>query len=101
MITKKAILAKQKAISALAKKSGISYLALFGSVARDEQTNTSDVDILIKFARNNKSYFDLIELEHQLACLFKTKVSVQTKGTISPLIYPYIQSDITPIYGQE
>jgi|GEM_PF-1330979 len=101
MITKKTLLAKKNTISNLARQAGVSYLALFGSVARNEQRIDSDVDILIKFGKKNKSYFDLIKLEQDLSTLLQTKVSVQTQDTISSLIFPYIQKDLTLLYDQK
>ena len=35
----------------LRQQFGVKSLALFGSVARDEATETSDVDLLVAFAR--------------------------------------------------
>jgi uncharacterized protein len=36
---------------AMRQQFGVKSLALFGSVARDEATETSDVDLLVAFAR--------------------------------------------------
>ena len=42
----------------IAKATGMSFLALFGSVARGEATATSDVDLAVRFSRA----IDLFEL---------------------------------------
>ena len=45
--------------STLAERYGVTELALFGSFARDEATDKSDIDILVKFDKpaTSKSYF--------------------------------------------
>ncbi|MHB0915917.1 MAG: nucleotidyltransferase family protein, partial [Thermoleophilia bacterium] len=51
MHTKEEILEKlEKASTELAERYGISYIALFGSYARGEQSEDSDVDILVEIA---------------------------------------------------
>jgi len=47
---------------------GVSSLALFGSIARDEATPNSDVDLLVEFDRPI-SLFDLFRLEDRLSAL--------------------------------
>jgi uncharacterized protein len=44
---------------------GIKSLALFGSVARDETTDTSDVDLLVEFDRPT-GLLKLIDTKHRL-----------------------------------
>ena len=51
---------------------------IFGSVARGEDTDRSDIDILVE-RTGPMSYFDLFRLEDELASLFGCKVEVFTK----------------------
>ena len=44
---------------------GVRSLSLFGSVARDEATETSDVDVLVEFG-GPQGYFGLIPLQEHL-----------------------------------
>jgi len=60
---------------------GVKSLALFGSVARDEATPESDVDILVEFSRP-MGLFGLIELQIRLEELLGCKVDL---GTIDSL----------------
>lgn len=43
----------------LKQQYGVKSLALFGSVARDEATNSSDVDLLVEFDDRPIGYFHL------------------------------------------
>lgn len=87
----------QKALSKLIKEADISYLALFGSHARGEETSESDIDMLVEFSRP-VGYFHLIETENKLSDLFNRKVDLVTKGGLSKYLKPYIEKDLTPIY---
>jgi predicted nucleotidyltransferase len=51
---------------------------IFGSVARGEDTDRSDIDILVE-RTGPMSYFDLFQLEDELATLLGCKVEVFTK----------------------
>jgi len=48
-MTKEEILQKLKDIKPKFEKQGISSIAVFGSYARDEATQSSDIDVAIKF----------------------------------------------------
>lgn len=89
----------QKKIAKVAKANHISYLALFGSYARGEQKKTSDVDLLVKFSKSI-GFFELLDAEEQLSQLLNKKVDLVTTGGLSKYIKPYIQDDLTPIYGK-
>jgi hypothetical protein len=54
-------------------------VALFGSVARGEETRDSDVDFLVDFEPGS-SLFDLAELEDALASLLGRRVDVVSVG---------------------
>lgn len=62
---------------------GVKSLALFGSVARDEATPTSDVDFLVEFNRPT-GYFGLARLELFLEEILGSRVDVGTVGSLRP-----------------
>jgi predicted nucleotidyltransferase len=70
---------------ALQKQFGVRSLSLFGSVARDEATNFSDVDLLVEFARPT-GYFGLIALQERLEALLGCKVDVGTARSLKPRV---------------
>jgi predicted nucleotidyltransferase len=51
------ILAKIEANMMKIKGFGVKKIGLFGSFARGEQTNTSDIDILVEFYQDQKTAF--------------------------------------------
>lgn len=63
-----------------AEKYGIVTLGLFGSVARGEQDELSDIDICIKL--QEPDYFTRMEIQEELEELFHTKVDVISLSAI-------------------
>ena len=62
---------------------GVKSLALFGSVARDEATTTSDVDLLVEFDRP-VGLFGLFALQDHLEALFDCPVDLGTPDSLKP-----------------
>ena len=57
------------------------FIGLFGSYARNEQTDNSDIDILVSF-QNGISLLQLIRLENELSARLGHKVDLITVGAI-------------------
>ncbi len=55
---------------------------IFGSVARGEDTEESDLDVLVERA-GRLTYFDLAELEQELRDLMGIRIDVRTSGEFS------------------
>ena len=91
---------QQSKFKAMYRQHGISYLGLFGSFARGEETPRSDVDILIDF-NATKTLFDLVKIQQQLSDLLNKRVDLVTKNSINKYIKPYIQDDIQVIYAKK
>jgi len=56
---------------------------LFGSVARGEETSTSDVDVLVELV-DGSSLFDVMHLESDLCDLLGVEVDVVSLGGLLP-----------------
>jgi predicted nucleotidyltransferase len=60
---------------------GVRELAIFGSVARDEAGDESDVDVLVDYLPGTRlSYFRVFELQERLEELLGAKVDLVTMG---------------------
>lgn len=75
----------KKIIIEVLKKHSVKRAALFGSIAREEPTSESDIDLLIEF-EGRKSLLDLAALKIELQELLKKKVDVLTYKSIHPLL---------------
>ena len=75
---------------------GVSFIGLFGSFARDEARDDSDIDILYKIEKDKKlSMFSYLKLLSELENNFKRKVDLVRDETIKPQIKKYIYQDLT------
>ncbi|WP_342306311.1 nucleotidyltransferase family protein [Methanolobus sp. ZRKC5] len=66
-------------------KNDVDKAGIFGSFARNEAREDSDIDILVRF-KDRKSLFDLARLELELEKKSNRKIEVVTYDSISPLI---------------
>ena len=73
-------------INPILKRNDVKRAAVFGSAARGEAKKNSDVDILIKFKKDNKTLFDLVGLKIELEEKLNKKVDVLTYDSIHPLL---------------
>jgi predicted nucleotidyltransferase len=71
---------------------GVTSLALFGSVARDEAGPDSDVDVIID-VRHPFSLFDLARVHLRLEEIMGCKVDVITEGGLRPRHRAVIDKD--------
>ena len=63
----------------------VAKAAIFGSFARQESTEHSDMDLLVEF-KGQKSLLDLSALKIALEELLKIKVDVLTYNSLHPLL---------------
>ncbi len=82
---------KRKAIPIL-KESGVSRSAIFGSYARGEETEISDIDFLVEF-KAKKNLLDLVDLKIKLEDIFGLRVDVLTYRSVSPYLRDIIEKD--------
>ena len=88
----KEILRKHK--KELKEKYKVKSIAIFGSYARGEQKETSDIDILIDYYEPI-SLLKLIELENYLSDLLGIKVDLITRNSIhNPYVKKSIEEDL-------
>jgi uncharacterized protein with HEPN domain/predicted nucleotidyltransferase len=76
------------------KALGVHRLGVFGSFVRGEQTEQSDVDILVQFAPGKKSFDNFIQLAFLLEELLHRRVELVTFESVSPYIRPYILREV-------
>jgi len=62
---------------------GVAHVSLFGSFARDEAREDSDVDVLVEFTRPI-GMFDFVRLQRELGDRFGRKVEIVTRAALRP-----------------
>ena len=69
---------------------------LFGSVARGDDTEASDLDILVDVPPGTTLY-DLARAELELEAILGCKVEVLTRAFLAPDVAENVEADIKPI----
>lgn len=72
------------------EKFSVSKIGLFGSFAREEQNDESDVDILVEFEDGHENFDNYMDLKFYLEELFERKVDVVVFDSIKPSLRPGI-----------
>jgi len=76
----------------LSEKYGITKIGVFGSVARDEANEKSDIDIVYEIEKPN--LFTAVHLKHELEKAFNSSVGlVRYRKTLNPYLKEKIESE--------
>ncbi len=73
---------------------GVKRYGLFGSFVRNESHAESDVDILVEFAPDKKTFDNFIGLACYLEDILGRRVDLITKEALSPYLGPYILQEV-------
>ncbi len=96
-MSKRELIARNReAILALAKKHGAAELRLFGSIARGEQSATSDIDFLVKMERG-RSLLDRASLAVALQDLLSCPVDVVNERGVKPRFLRAVEADLVSV----
>ena len=74
---------KKDIITSIASKYGANNIQIFGSVARQEETEESDIDILISLPRGYDMFKQRIPLQEELMEVLGRKVDLIVKHEIN------------------
>jgi len=77
----------------LVENYGVISIGLFGSYARDEAREDSDIDIAVEIKRENKvdNYFGLL---HYLEDTLHKKIDLGIESNLKKIVKPYVKKEI-------
>lgn len=96
MVSLSDLQARRSEILALAQRYGARNVRVFGSVARGEHTDESDIDFLVRLD-DDRSLLDHIALVRELEDLLKCKVDVVSEEALHRLIRDRVLSEGVPL----
>lgn len=96
MVTFEQLRSRRGELIALAEQCKAENLRIFGSVARGEANEQSDVDLLVHF-RAGASLFDLMDLKEYTEKLLGLPVDVVSDGGLSPYLRDRILNEARPL----
>jgi predicted nucleotidyltransferase len=81
------------------KAFAVESLAIFGSVARDDATEASDVDVLVEFEKGKPvGLFAFVRLQRFLSGIMGCRVDLVTREALR---YPYPDSGLTAAWSAD
>jgi uncharacterized protein len=81
----------------MAKKYGIYNIRIFGSTARGEDNQDSDIDMLVSVSKHKGMAFDLIKFEREISEKFHTKTEVISENGVHNLLKNKIFNEAIPL----
>jgi predicted nucleotidyltransferase len=81
----------------LCRQNDVIRIGVFGSMARGEATEQSDIDLLVEFS-SRKSLLALVALERKLSLALGRRVDLLTEAAISPYLRDRILHEQQVIY---
>jgi predicted nucleotidyltransferase len=95
MTNKEYILSKMRRRKKKLQSLGIVRIGLFGSYVREEQSENSDIDILIEFEPEKENFDNYMSVYDMLENMFRSKkVEIVTRNGLSPYIGPQILKEV-------
>ncbi|MFH1436118.1 MAG: protein kinase [Pseudomonadota bacterium] len=78
----------------IARKFGVKRIGVFGSFARGEENEQSDIDILVEFMKDRKTFDNYMELKFFMEDLFKRPVDLVTIRSLRPELKQKILEEV-------
>jgi predicted nucleotidyltransferase len=76
------------------RQRGVMHAALFGSVARGDYREDSDIDIMVEIDPDARlTVFDYVDLKEYISGLFEAPVDVVNRDALKPHIQPAAPAD--------
>jgi uncharacterized protein len=96
MITREVIRQRREAILEIARRYGAHDVRIFGSVARGDANESSDLDLLVRFDPD-RSLFDQGGLVMDLRDLLGLKVDVVSEGALQGRFGEIVSGEAVPL----
>lgn len=91
-------LAEKETIIEICKRNDIEFCALFGSFARGEAKENSDIDLLVRFSKPKG--FDWLDAAFEIEDALGKRVDLVTENGLSPYLKANVFKDLEIIYEQ-
>jgi predicted nucleotidyltransferase len=79
------------------RKHKVIEVGLFGSFARNEMTESSDIDILVEYSRGT-TILDIVKMKQELNVLVGRKIDLVSKHAVRKQIMEHILPDLQTVY---
>lgn len=80
------------------RKLGVEGLYIFGSVARDEAREGSDVDLFFDHEKGRLGLYELMELKERAAGILGQKADIMTRASLHPILKRRIEKTAVRVF---
>jgi predicted nucleotidyltransferase len=91
-------IARLKAHEAELRQLGVQHLYLFGSTARDNASEESDVDLFFDHERGKLSLFQLMDVKERAAEILGRRTDIMTRRSLHPLLRQRIETSALQVF---
>jgi uncharacterized protein len=91
-------IARLKAHEAELRDLGVQYLYLFGSTARGDAQEGSDVDLFFDHERGKLGLFQLMDVKERAAEILGCKADIMTRGSLHPVLRKRIEESALQVF---
>ena len=92
------IIAKLKQHEADLRRLGVEHLYLFGSTARDEAREDSDVDLFFDYERGKLGLFELMDVKEQTSRILGRKADIMTRDSLHKVLRSRIEASALQVF---
>ncbi len=97
-MTRADIIASLKTRAADIQAHGATSLYLFGSAARGEATEKSDVDLFVDYDPEKFGFVELIRLRERISQVLGRPADLTTREGLHPLLRPAIEAEAIKVF---
>jgi predicted nucleotidyltransferase len=80
------------------KQLGVEHLYLFGSTARDEAEDDSDVDLFFDHERGKLGLFEVMDVKERAASILGRSADVMTRNSLHPGLRKRIEASAIRVF---
>jgi predicted nucleotidyltransferase len=91
-------IARLKAHEAELRRLGVEHLYLFGSTARGEAREDSDVDLFFDYQRGTFGLFDLMDVQERTSGILGRKADIMTRDSLHKTLRQRIEASAVQVY---
>jgi predicted nucleotidyltransferase len=91
-------IARLKAHEVKLKQLGVEHLFLFGSTARDEAREDSDVDLFFDHPEGSLGLFELMDVKEFAASILGRRTDIMTRRILHPVLRAGIEASALQVF---